>query len=232
VARSASLDQTGPVRISYEPVEAVGFERLPGQLRVAVAAQLLGDHVAGAADRLVVRRRSDGTTYHFARGWWASNERIVVVEGRRFLAPLGDGRFRPEGQWEASWTIRQLVRGARAVTSSWRRGEGQEVQGRGVKARIVDDPLAILPSRLTAPLVSAGKPWSHAWQISSTDWVKELVTALCLLPDRALVLRAERVATEKSALDSAEWVATTLDAAFDGDPRPSLGFGSGGAIHR
>jgi len=101
-----------------------------------------------------------------------------------------------------------------------------------VKARIVDDPLAILPSRLTAPLVSAGKPWSHAWQISSTDWVKELVTALCLLPDRALVLRAERVATEKSALDSAEWVATTLDAAFDGDPRPSLGFGSGGAIHR
>ena len=226
-----ALSQTGPLRLPYEPVDAVGFEMLPGEIRAAVTWQLLGDHVAAAADRVRVRRRADGTTYQFARGWWASTERIVIVEGRRSLASLGDGRFRPSGQWEASSKTRQLVSGARAVRSCWRQGDGQTGQGERPRARTVDDPLAILPGRLVAPLQSAGEVWGHAWQLSRKGWVQEVVVALALRPDRALVLRAEREATRKSALESAEWAATTLDAAFDDDVRP-LRSGSGGVIQR
>jgi hypothetical protein len=88
-------DARGPSNIDYVATEAVGFEVLPDALRRMVAKLFVGTELACDAEPTVTKRRPDGSHYQLASGWWASTERLVVIEGRRPLERVDDGRFRP-----------------------------------------------------------------------------------------------------------------------------------------
>jgi hypothetical protein len=105
---SGALDKRPPGSIEYVQAEGVGFELLPELIHRSVASALIGDEIAADAEPPEARRRRDGSHYQFASGWWASAERLVVIEGRRDLERRGGNRFAPAAAWSVSMAVREF----------------------------------------------------------------------------------------------------------------------------
>ena len=223
-------DARGPSNIDYVAAEAVGFEVLPDALRRMLAKLFVGTELACDAEPTVTKRRPDGSHYQLASGWWASTERLVVIEGRRPLERVDDGRFRACGEWRPSGEVMVFPSGLVAASSRWR-FEGGTDRGSMAARRGVADALDALPPALAAPVVGGQ---SNAWRRYRRGWALEVVVAMRRVEGRVRVLRAEREATSRRALAGADWVVATLDApivsrdpiAPDAGSRTRIGGGS------
>ena len=198
-----------PGNIDYVTADAVGFEILPEALRHALADIFVGAEIAADAKSAVTKRREDGTHYRFVTGWWASSERLVVVEGRQMLKQIGDNRFTPSGEWVPSGIVYQLVSGVVPEVSRWRFDASAEAPASNARRRKVESALEALPPPLVAPILGG---LSGAWQRYRRGWALETVVAMLLADDRVRVLKAERESTSLRALPNSEWRATTIDS--------------------
>ena len=196
-----------PGIIEYVPAEVLGFEKLPVFLRHSLRQLLVGKEIAADAESPVTRRQPDGTYYQFASAWWASNECLVVIEGRQPLMRVGGRRFTPSGEWSASGTVNCFPPGLVATPSRWRLDGGAAAEG--TKPPSTKDVLDALPPALAAPLMGG---ISGAWLRYRPGWAVETIVALRQVNDRAKVLMAEREGKSRRSLSSSEWRATTLDS--------------------
>lgn len=203
-----TVAKRSPGSIDYVSADAVGFEVLPEALRGALSGLLLGTELAADAEHPVTKRRQDGTHFQVVSGWWASSERLVVVEGRRALDRVGENQFKPSGEWDASGTVHQFPLGLVPETSCWRFDGGSAGDGK-TRRRKVANALDALPPQLVAPVLGGS---SGAWQRYRRGWAQETVVALRLTHNRVKVLCAEREASSLRALAATGWRATTLDS--------------------
>ncbi|MGH9127629.1 MAG: hypothetical protein ACRDY2_01365 [Acidimicrobiales bacterium] len=203
----AGGERSAPGSIDYVTADAVGFEHIPAAVVDALAGVLVGPPIAADADPPVAKRRSDGTCYQQATGWWAGGDRYVTVDARRPLAP-GDGqKLKPVSGWRIDGTVSHF--NPRVITSysQWRFDPGgPTTAGTPLQA---DDPLDVLPGELTRPIRDAD---ASAWRVYGRGWAEETIVASLNKPDRVLILKAQRRATSRRALDSTDWHAVTLDA--------------------
>jgi len=222
--RSGALPtERGPRTLDYAPAPAVGFEHVPEEILQALVAEgiLVGREVAASADAPTAMRRSDGSHYQLVTAWWASTSRFVILQARRELASLDARKLRPAGPWSAAGRVLYLPDGLGVTTSVWRRPSGPGAGGTAKHQR-TDDPLELLPPEVAKPLVGGV---SDAWRRIGTGWATETVVAMRTVPGRVKVLRAERQATSRRALDDADWTVETIDAAVTGSSEFSLGKG-------
>ena len=230
--------------IHYQAKGPVGFERLPAEIRSALAGALPGPRFAAGADRdPVVKRRPDGSCYQFQAGWWlamppSGGGRLVQVEARRELAPVGQKSWVPAGAWRASGRVLVLAP-ARPRESSWHPRPGTGT-GEGNAAPVTaHHPSEILPPEVWGPVDSA--QWS-AWLTTFPNGsVEETVVAALASDERVRALAATRAAPSDAARASAAWHVRTLEAvvvgieSLTGKPlpapgrRPSVGPGPGSA---
>lgn len=211
VARdTGAVDKRSPGSIEYVDTEGVGFELLPELIRRSVGSTLIGEEIAAAADRPKTRRRRDGSHYQFASGWWASTERLVVIEGRRALERREGNQFVPAAAWNVLTVVRQFPPGLVDERSRWH-FDAEAGSSRGACATKAVDPLEVLPPPLTAPVCGGqSSAWQQYWR--GGGWALETIVALRMSKDRVRVLKAEREAGSLRALATADWRAITLDA--------------------
>ena len=208
IPRSVGLPaKKTPGSIEYVPAEAVGFEILPVSLRRSLRNLLVGKVIAADAESPVTKRRQDGIYYQFATAWWVSNERLVVIEGRRSLTRVGERRFTPSGEWSASGTVNCFPPGLVAKPSRWR-ADGHAVAER-TQPPSTKDVLDALPPALADPVIGG---LSGAWLRDRPGWTVETIMAMRQVNHRARVLKAAREGKSRRSLASSEWQATTLDA--------------------
>ncbi len=211
--RAKSPARHQPGQIGYVDADAVGFERVPRPVAEVLWGRgvLAGSMWAGSAERPVTKRRSDGSHYQFAEAWWASESRLVQFEAARELAGTGDGRFRPAREWEIRGDVHEFSQPAVPARSTWRLdADAAGLGGRRPTRPRTSDPLEVLPPQVGAP-VKGGE--SDAWREWAKGWAKETIVASRFHAGRVLLLRAERRASSRRALDTGEWVAETIDAA-------------------
>ncbi|GEM_PF-2868182 len=200
---------SSPGQIGYVNAEAVGFEKLPRAVADALAGVMLGSPVAANADDRKAKRRADGTLYEHVTAWWAGTDRYVVIDARRLLAPAGGQTLRPVSGWRIEGTIDYYVAGVVPTTSQWRFQQSSTAPGTKRTAVEVDDPLDVLPAELTGP-VRGGQ--TDAWRQYGRGWAEETIVATLRAPARVKVLKAQRRATSRRALQIADWHAITLDS--------------------
>lgn len=198
-----------PGSIDYTPADAVGFDQIPRAVVEALGGVLLGPPLAADAEQPVARRKADGTYYQHAKGWWVGGDRYVTIDARRLLAPAEGQSLRPITGWKIDGTINHFAPGAVPVNSQWRFDPG-DPGGSGKQRRpSADDPLDVLPDQLIAPIRGAE---ASAWREYGRGWAEETIVAVLATHGRCRVLKAQRSATSRRALESADWHAVTLDA--------------------
>jgi hypothetical protein len=195
--------------IDYVPADAVGFQHLPQLVRYALGGVLIGTEVATDAEPPAVKRRPDGTYYQQATGWWASGDRYVIIDGRRRLAPATGRGFKAITGWKIDGMISYFPTGILPVTSRWPLDRRATTVGATGRRRIADDPLDVLPRHLAAPVRGADASASHKYQ---PGWAEETIVAALAASYRVRVLKAQRTATSRPALETADWCAVSLDA--------------------
>lgn len=198
-----------PGSIDYAPADAVGFDQMPQAVVDALAGILLGPPVAADAERPVAKRQADATYYQHAKGWWAGGDRYVTIDARRLLAPAEGQSLRPITGWKIDGTISHFAPGAVPVNSQWRFDPGDSGGSGKGKRPSADDPLDVLPGQLTAPIRGAE---ASAWREYGRGWAEETIVAGLATHGRVRVLKAQRKATSRRALEVADWHAVTLDA--------------------
>lgn len=200
-----------PGSIDYTPAQAVGFELLPGAVVEALAEVFFGSPIAADADKPVAIRRSDGTYYQHATGWWAGTDRYIAIDARRLLAPVEgqERKLKPTTGWKIDGTISHFAPGTVPTNSQWRFDPvGGATSGKGPRPS-ADNPLDVLPAQLTAPVRGAH---ASAWQEYGPGWAEETIVAALAAHGRVRVLKVHRNGTSRRALQSTAWHAVTLDA--------------------
>jgi hypothetical protein len=197
--------------ISYASVDRIGFENIPDVLaqQMCDAHVLTGQMWLGSADSGVVKRRADGSYYQQILGFWASQWRYVEIDARRALQAGDDGRMRPDGPWAASGTVWTFHAPFERVRSVWHyQPQSSGPGGERPERNECDDPLEALPGLVAAP-VMGGR--SDAWREFSRGFASETIVATRVVGRRVLLLRADREARSKRALETADWVVETAD---------------------
>lgn len=197
-----------PGSIDYTPADAVGFGHMPKAVVASLSGVLLGPPLAADAEPLVAKRQADGTYYQQAKGWWAGGDRYMTIDARRLLAPAEGQTLKPITGWKIDGTISYFAAGVLPVNSQWRFDSSNGVPGKGRRPS-ADDPLDVLPAHLTAPVRDAD---ARAWREYGRGWAEETIVAVVSTPGNVRVLKAQRRATSRRALDTADWHAVTLDA--------------------
>jgi hypothetical protein len=196
--------------IGYGPlVDAVGFDLMPRPVIDALSGLLIGPPVAADAKPLVAKRQSDGTHYQQAVGWWAGADRYLTIDARRLLAPVEGQRLKPVSGWKIDGTVSYFRSGVMPTHSEWRFDPGTDSGAKKKSRERVSDPLDALPEELVRPVRDAD---ANAWRRYRQGWAEETIVAALAGPDRIKVLKAQRTATSRRALDSANWHVETLDA--------------------
>jgi hypothetical protein len=207
---TGALDQRAPGQIEYVSAKRVGFECLPEEVRRVVGKALVGEEIAANAEEPLTKRRPDGSHYQVVTAWWASTERLVLIEARRPLELRGERQFAPSGVWSVATTIHRFAPGVVAERSRWLL-DPKASTPLGAPAPRAIDVLDVLPPRLVAPLRGGS---SAAWQRFRPEWANETIVALRIDAGRLRVMKAERNASSKYSLAFAQWHSTTIDAAI------------------
>jgi hypothetical protein len=190
-------------------VDAVGFDLMPRPVIDALAEVLIGLPLAANAEPLLTKRTPDGTYYQQAVGWWAGRDRYLTIDARRLLAPVEGQKLKPVTGWKIEGTISHLQPGVMPVHSEWRFEPGTDTGAKKKSRERVDDPLEALPEELTRPVRDAE---ANAWRKYRQGWAEETIVAALAGPDRIKALKAQRTATSRRSLVSADWHFETLDA--------------------
>jgi len=210
-ARGSAVAKRGPGRIGYEDAELIGFEHVPAALARELwsSGVLFGSMWVGTAERPVARRRaSDGSHYQQLHAWWASEWRYAEFDAGRELAVVGDGRLRPEGPWNARGTFYDYPQAVAGIRSIWRFQAPETGGTRNPPSRRTNNPLEVLPPPVASPIMG-GK--SDSWREYGKGWATETIVASKVSGSRVLLLRANREASSRRALDSADWMVETID---------------------
>lgn len=202
-------EQRAPGRIDYVPTDAVGFEHMPAAVMDALGGVLIGMPIAADADRPVTKRQADGTYYQQATGWWAGEDRYVTIDARRLLSPTEGKKFKPVSGWKIDGTVCHFQPGVVPYYSQWRYDAGSSGSTGPAKRPRAEKALDALPSELTAPVRDAD---GSAWRRFSQGSAEETIVVSLAAPARVRVLKAQRKATSRRALESADWHAVTVDA--------------------
>jgi hypothetical protein len=205
-------------QLSYIPSEIIGFDHVPEHVAMQLRREniIAGAGVASWADRPVTKRRTDRSTYQVIAAWWADCTRLVILEVRRDLEEIGNGKFRPTGAWVPGGTVYQFPPGISAVSYSSTPepgGSGKDSDGATV---IAESPVDVLPEYLQ-PALRGGM--AGAVLHTRRKWARETVVAQRLNAGRVLVLRAEREAKSQQSLVRATWAVTSIDSPVAGSWR-------------
>jgi hypothetical protein len=195
--------------IDYVPADAVGFQHLPQLVRYAVSGVLIGTEVAADAEPPVA---SAGPTAPTTSRQPGGGPAPTDTSSSR---PAGGSPPQPVAASKRSRAGRSTGRSAISRPASCRLrpgGRSTVVPPRWAppgRRRIADDPLDVLPRHLAAPVGGAD---ASAWQKYQPGWAEETIVAALATPDRVRTLRAQRTATSRPALETADWYAVSLDA--------------------
>jgi hypothetical protein len=175
-----------PKTLSCEIQGAVGWDRLPKQVRNDIAHEVSHLVRAGSAGPMTraltatnlltagsqwptTRRRSDGTTCQRRSGWWCGSGVLVEVMPTRDLAPREDRRFEPAGDWQVSETCPHQLSDATTKTRRFERHPGGHDEAAPTPLARTDDPLDAI-SASASDMVSGGSAWIGMLAPRSTSW--------------------------------------------------------------